>query len=173
MKTDPERDLRDVTSVVRIVELSERPEFAEQVAQINFRQWAQFSDLTLADMRELFSPNAPGSALPVTFVAVSQDDVRAVVSLRKVSMGAVTHPEVYLSGVEPWLSNMWVAESARGHKLATRLSLAVEGRARELGYRILYSSTAVDDSLYHAIGFQTIAVKQHKGAPVYIIKKDI
>jgi len=173
MNTESTPDRDDVTSGFRLLELGERPDLAEQVAQINFRQWAHFADLTLDDMRRLFSPRAPGDALPVTFLAVSRDEVKAVVSLRKASMGAVAHPEVYLPDVEPWLSNMWVAESARGHKLATRLSRMVEGKARELGYRTLYSSTAVENSLYHAIGFRTIAVRQHKGAPVYIIKKEL
>jgi GNAT superfamily N-acetyltransferase len=162
---------QDMTSGFQVVELSERPDLTEQAARLNFRQWAQFADLTLDDMRKLFAPNAPGEALPVTFLAVSQGDVKALVSLRKISMGAVTHPDVYLPDAEPWLSNMWVAESARGHKLATRLSFLVESRARELGYEILYSSAAVEHSLYHAMGFQTIAVKQHKGDSVYIIKK--
>ncbi|WP_137389085.1 GNAT family N-acetyltransferase [Rhodoligotrophos defluvii] len=166
-------DQRDPTSGFQIVELSDRPDFAEEVAQINFRQWAEFSDLSLDEMRKQFAPRPQGEVLPVTFLAMSQGEVKALVSLRQTSLGAVAHPNVYLPGVEPWLSNMWVAESARGHKLATRLSIMVENRARELGYTLLYSSTAMENSLYHAIGFRTIAVREHKGAPVYIIRKEI
>jgi GNAT superfamily N-acetyltransferase len=173
MRTQPVPHQHAVIGGFEIVEMSERPDLREQVAQINFRQWAQFSDLTLDDMRRLFAVNAPGDPLPVTFLALSHDEVNAVVSLRRISMGAITHPEVYLPHVEPWLSNMWVAEVARGHKLATRLSFMVEDRARELGYETLYSSTTLEQSLYHAIGFETVAVREHQGSPVYVISKKI
>lgn len=166
-------DQQDLSQGFKLVELRERPELAEQVAQINLRQWGDFTDLPLDRMRELFSPALTDGPLPVTFLVVDGDNVKGVVSLREVTLGAVSHPEAYLSGVGPWLSNMWIDESARGHKLATRLSLLVEERARSLGYATLFSSAAMENSLYHAMGFHTVGVKEHKGDPIYMISKTL
>ena len=158
---------------IELVELSERPELAEAVAKINFDQWADFTDLDMDEMRSLFRPTPGENGLPVTILAVRGDEIAGNVSLRKVTMGAVKHPEVYLDDVFPWLSNMWVADWARGKRLATRMSRAVEDKARQLGCNVLYSSTERDDSLYHKIGFRTVDQRPHHDTTVYLVVKEL
>ena len=87
-------------------------------------------------------------------------------------MGMVTHPEAYLEE-SPWLSNMWVADWARGKQLATKLTLALEDTARARGTKQLYSSTIRPDSLYHKSGYADIAQRPFKGHTIYLIRKDL
>lgn len=163
----------DQEAEIEIADLRERPELAHEVAQIQYDQWGDFTDLSLGEMAELFRTDVAAGELPVTLIAVAGDRVVAIVSLRAVTMGAVKHSEVYIDGVSPWLSNMWVAEWARGRTLATRISLALEEVARDLGYRTIYSSTATEDSLYHKLGYRTIGKNPHHEYTVHLITKEL
>ncbi len=156
---------------IDICDLRDRPEFAEAVPQAEYEEWKDFSDMSLDELRAHFTADVPRGELPVTLIGVGGDRLAGAVSLREKTLGAVRHPEVYLDGVSPWLSNMWVAEWARGHGLATRLSLALEEVAKELGFDTIYSSVAMEDSLYHKIGYHTIGKRQHREYIVHQIKK--
>ena len=158
---------------LEIIDLRDRPDLAAAVADIQYCQWAEFTGLSRDEMHALFRPGVAPGGLPVTLIAVDGSEVAAIVSLRHITMGAVTHPEVYLDGVYPWLSNMWVAEWARGQKLATRITVAVEDVARELGFGTIYSSTAMEDSLYHKLGYRTIGQNPHHGLTIYLIQKEL
>jgi hypothetical protein len=158
---------------MEIIDHRDRPELASTVAQIQYDQWADFTGLSLDELQELFRPDVPRGELPVTLIAVEGDRVAAIVSLRRITMGAVKHPEVYIDGVYPWLSNMWVAEWARGQKLATRTSVALEDVARELGFGTIYSSTATEDSLYHKLDYRTTGQNPHHEYTVFLIRKEL
>jgi GNAT superfamily N-acetyltransferase len=158
---------------IEIVDLRDRPEMAEAVAQAQYDEWKDFVDMSLDELRPHFVADTPPGELPVTLIAVAGDRLGGAVSLREVTLGAVTHPEVYIDGVSPWLSNMWVAEWARGKGLATDLSAGLLDVARDQGYQTVYSSTATEDSLYHKLGFHTIGMNMHREISVYLIKLEL
>ena len=162
-------DLKDI----EIVDLRHRPDLAQQVIEQNFDVWHEFTDIDRETMAELFSLDSPNGSLPATLIARVGDKYAGCVSLREKTMGMATHPEAYLEDRSPWLSNMWVAEWARGRQLATRLSRALEDTARELGFVRVYSSTLHPDSLYHKMGYEDIEKKPFKGDTIYLIKRDL
>ena len=164
---------KDQATDIEVVDLRERPELAETVAQAQYEQWKDFTDMTLDEMRVHFTADTPRGELPVTLIAVQGDCLAGSVSLRQMTLGAVKHPEVYIDGVSPWLSNMVVAEWARGKGLATRLTVALEDVARDLGFETTYSSTATENSVYHKLGYRTIGQNPHREYTVYLIKKDL
>lgn len=158
---------------IEICDLRDRPEFAEEMVLRQQKQWETFSGLTVEQLRPHFSTTVKRGDLPVTLVAIDGGRLAGGLSLRSQSLGTEANPSAYLEGVSPWLSNMWVAECARGLGLATRLSYALEDVARELGFSEIYSSCGTEDSLYHKMGYQTIGVRPHKNYTVYQIKKNL
>ena len=69
----------------------------------------------------------------------------------------------------PPLEDRW----ARGQKLATQTSVALEDVARELGFGTIYSSTATEDSLYHKLGYRTTGQNPHHEYTVFLIRKEL
>lgn len=158
---------------VHIVDLRDAPQFHEACVRQNFEQWGSFCDMDLAMMQALFgADNLPGT-LPITLIATLGRRYAGCVSLRERTMGAYTHPEIYIEGVSPWLSNMWVADEARGHGVASKLTLELERKARELGISKIYSSTARGDSLYHKLGYSDLEQRRHKAETIYLIEKKL
>ena len=156
----------------QIVDLRDRPEFLPAVIEQNFAQWAPFADIDHAGMVRLFPIDNPRGDMPITLIALLDERYVGCVSLRARTMGMTMHPEAYLEA-SPWLSNMWVATEARGRKLASRLTLAVEDQARALGVQRLYSSTALPQSLYHKLGYRDLEQRSFKGGTIYLIYKDL
>lgn len=157
----------------QIVDLRDRPDLLGAVIEQNFIQWGPFADIDRTTMASLFPIENPRNTLPMTLVAVLGERYVGCVSLRQRTMGMTMHPEAYLEGVSPWLSNMWVAAEARGRKLASALTVALEGQARTLGIRRLYSSTALPQSLYHKLGYRDLEQRSFKGDTIYLICKDL
>ena len=56
------------------------------------------------------------------------------------------------------LQKLYLSDAAKGHGLGTRLARAIEGRARELGYRRLYlethSALKAAIRLYERLGYE-------------------
>lgn len=157
---------------VQIFDLRDRPQFLEAVIEQNFTQWGPFADIDYAGMERLFRIDNARGTMPVTLIALLDERYVGCVSLRERTMGMTTHPEAYLEA-SPWLSNMWVAEEARGRKLASRLTLALEDQAAALGIRRLYSSTAHPQSLYHKLGYRDLEQRSFKDSTIYLICKDL
>ena len=155
-----------------LCDLRDRPEFRAAVIAQNYDSWSGITDLNRAEMAALFALDVARGQLPATFIAILAGKYAGCVSLRAVTMGAVKHKEVY-SDATPWLSNMWVAEEARGHGIASQLTEAVLNAARALGFKTLYSSVATEDSLYHKMGFRTTSSRAYGGYTVYLIEKTL
>ncbi len=160
-----------------IVDLREVPQLTPAVVDQNYETWGAMSSLGREEMAELFRADTPLGQLPETWVAVVAGQYVGCASLRAITLGAVRHPQWYIAGVGPWLSNMWVAPDARGCGLATRLTMVIEERARARRVPTLYSSTAEGNSLYHRLGFRTTdEITVDTGTErmtMYMIRKDL
>ena len=158
---------------VEIVDLRDRPDLLEEAIEQSYREWHEFTDIDRNTMEEMFSLDVLRDELPAHLIALVDGRYAGEASLRAQSMGATHHPEAYLEGNAPWLSNMWVADWARGKGLATRMTNELDAIAKAMGYDRIYSSTEFPDSLYHKAGYRDIECRTHKGIPIYLIYKDI
>lgn len=159
-----------------VCDLRDVPHLIDAVVRQNFETWGAFTDLDLAGMNALFCGDLqmPRDSLPVTLVIVDDaGEYAGVVSLRPRSMGALTHPEAYIEGVGPWLSNMWVAERLRGRGVAQHLCAAIEQAGVSLGITRIYSSTMTPRSLYHKRGYTDIRVRPYREETLFIIEKSL
>ena len=139
----------------RIVDLRDALRFRNAVIRQNHEEWSQTIDMDLDTMTDLFPVDTPAGALPVTLIALIGGRYVGCASLREGPLGTANFPDAYFDG-KPWLSNLWVAGWARGQKLATRLVTAIEDEARNLGYKRLFISTFVENSLYEKLGYEQI-----------------
>lgn len=158
---------------IEILDLRDRPDMLEAAIEQNYSEWHEFGDLDRGTIAKLFRLDIPRGQLPVNLIALIDGRYAGQVSLRAQSMGATNHPEVYLEGKTPWLSNMWVAEWARGNGLATQMTNQLDAIARAMGYDRIYSSTEYPDSLYHKAGYRDVERRLHRGRTIYLIYRDI
>ncbi len=157
---------------IQISHLCDVPRYLESVITQNHESWGEVTGFTRSEMAEIFQAEFPGDSLPVTFVAHQEEAYAGCVSLRQTTLGGIRHPEVYGEG-SPWLSNMWVADWARGRGVATQLTTALEAFARASGVARIYSSTAEEDSLYHKMGYTTVKRTPFGEFTLFLIEKDL
>jgi GNAT superfamily N-acetyltransferase len=172
LKSSENAKMTDLFSAAQIIDMRDRPDLRSAVIEQNLKVWGDFTGIDRAGMERLFDPETPKESLPITLLAIVDGRYAGCVSLRDRSMGMMTHPEEYLDET-PWLSNMWVDEFARGAKLASRLTIALEDQARKVGIAKIFSSTMDPNSLYHKLGYKDLVTKDHRGAPIYMICKEL
>jgi ribosomal protein S18 acetylase RimI-like enzyme len=157
---------------ISISRLRDVPQFLDAVIDQNFTSWGEITNLDRGEMEALFRTEMSGDDLPATFVAHRGERYAGCVSLRQKTMGSIKHPDLYGTG-SPWLSNMWVAQWARGRGVATKLTEELEAAATRAGTRRIYSSTAERNSLYHKMGYVTVKQKRFREFTVFLIVKDL
>ncbi len=159
-------------SVAQIVNLHDALDFREAVVQQNHDEWAETIDMDLTTMSSLFPATQPDNSLPITLIALIEGQYAGCGSLREGPLGVHKYPDAYHDD-KPWLSNLWVAEWARGQKLATRLVSAIEDEARTLGYGAMYISTFVENSLYDQMGYNEVSKSFLKDKPLRSLKRQL
>ncbi|MEM8985849.1 MAG: GNAT family N-acetyltransferase [Pseudomonadota bacterium] len=154
----------------KIINLCSAPHFRDEVVRQNHDEWADTIDMDFKTMSTLFSVDQPDNVLPVTLIALIDDRYAGCGSLREAPLGVHKYPEAYHDD-KPWLSNLWVAEWARGQKLATRLVAAIEDEVRRLGFKAMYISTFVENSLYDQMGYKEVSNSFLKDKPLRSLRR--
>ncbi|HUC18234.1 MAG TPA: GNAT family N-acetyltransferase [Acetobacteraceae bacterium] len=83
------------------------------------------------------------------------------------SRGLESRPEL-----TPWLTNVFVAPSFRGHGFARRLVVAVETAAHRAAIPVLWLYTRSSEPLYDSLGWHRAGAETHDGAPVTLMRRD-
>ena len=155
-------------TAIEIRDLLDAPACAGDVVTWIDAQWAARSGRTRRETMDRFTRGIARDALPVTLVAVAGDGSCAgVASLRE------RDSVEWLAGVTPWICNVYVPEKARGAGVAQELCLALEPRARHLGYDGIYLATSRPDSLYHRIGYREVRQIDYHGEREFILRKSL
>ena len=156
--------------ITKIVDLRDVPNYRDAVIDQNYQEWAATIDMDRDTMANLFAMDKPCGELPITLLAILDEDYLGCISLRDGPLGMQKYPQAYHPD-KPWISNLWVAEAARRQKLATRLINAAEKVARGLGFEQLYISTFVTDSLYDRLGYEEVSSSLLKDKPLRSLRK--
>lgn len=114
---------------MKIVPLSDVPQFADQITDW---QWRAFGD---ASSRALFASvvnsSLTGADFPVTFVAVEAGRAIGTVGFWRCDL--ISRQDLY-----PWLAALYVEESARGKGVSESLQQHVIAYAQARGYTRLW-----------------------------------
>ena len=131
---------------MKIVSLSDAPQFADRV--INW-QWRAFGEASSRDFfASVVNSSLNGADFPVTFVAVEAD--RAVGTVGFWRCDLISRQDLF-----PWLAALYVDESYRGRGLSERLQQTVIDCCLQRGDRHLYLYSACAD-YYERFGWRYI-----------------
>ncbi|PZP55383.1 MAG: GNAT family N-acetyltransferase [Micavibrio aeruginosavorus] len=132
-----------------IVNLSEKPEFADVCAAWSFGEWgSQIAGRTLEQNMTRYR-NSAGikNELPCTWLALVNDRPAGMISLKDND-----HPDH--NDLSPWLASLYIHPEYRGKGLAAKLIAHVEDFAKtELKIPQLYLFTHTADALYKKRGW--------------------
>jgi N-acetylglutamate synthase-like GNAT family acetyltransferase len=150
---------------MKIVPLAERPDLAEQVSAWGFDEWGHLSkgqtpQTRLAEVRGEMNVDR----IPVTFVALGEDG-------GIVGTAALIFDDLVGDPRNPWLASVYVPPEHRKKGIASALVRAVEGKARELGYKHLYLFTTSAPALYAGLGWRALEQRDYRGEHIQVMDK--
>lgn len=157
-----------IPAAIEIRDLLDAPEAVDAVVGWIDAQWAGMSGRTREQTLDRFTKGMVRGQLPITVVAIAPDGACAgVASLRE------RDSVDWLSGVTPWICNVYVPPAARGSGIASQLCQALEPRARALGFHSIHLATARTDSLYHRVGYRFVREVDYHGEAQQVLRKEL
>ena len=144
--------------------LCDRPEFVEELAELNFKEWGEFRRGDTLEARTERMRNACGKgAIPSVVVAI--EDGRLLGGALLIDSDMKTRPEL-----TPWLAGVYVKAEERGRGVASQLVNRIVEEARTLGVQTLYLYTDAAQSLYARLGWEVVEELVYEDLPVTIMK---
>lgn len=137
---------------MKIIPLSECPEFAEVCAAWSFGEWtSQIKGHTLSDSIKRYKDTAQnmGHSLPKTWVAVIDRRPAGMVSLKETE-----HED--REDLSPWLGSLFVHSSYRNQGIAGKLCVHIFREAKRSGFDKVYLFTHSAAAYYKRLGFEKI-----------------
>ena len=122
--------------------------------------------LTLEQRKTRLKEHLLGNTLPVSFVAVNNKQLQGGLCL-------VKHDIASHDYYSPWLSRIYVAPTARGNAIATRLIHRALHYVHSLGFEQLYLLTQYKQDFFARHGFTEIEKTSLNTYPVHIMAADL
>src|SRR3989338_5315815 len=109
--------------------LPQNPQIIRQLAEWFYAEWLSSNpQSSIEKMEATLTLRAESNIVPLTLVCLDEEgSLAGSASLTVCDMRS--HPEL-----TPWLGSVFVAPSARGQGLASKLCLKIETEAQKLGY---------------------------------------
>jgi GNAT superfamily N-acetyltransferase len=136
----------------RIAYLADYPQYVEACAAWNFGRWGVGSpNSSLAETLRVFEKSTHKEALPLTFIAINNDNDQPVAMGSLWGQDGDEWPDV-----SPWIASIFVHNRHRRSGLATRLVIRLEEEAKQLGFDTLYLKAGAAAPLYEKIGYSYV-----------------
>ncbi|NEW92038.1 GNAT family N-acetyltransferase [Rhodopseudomonas sp. BR0M22] len=141
-----------------IENLVDRPDLVTTIAALQFAHWGALTGHdTELDYENFLKKAARSTRLPSVLVARRGPIYMGSVNLLASEM--TIRPEL-----SPWMAQLFVVESARGHGIGIRLIRALTTRAVELGFRRVHLFTSGTlPTYYAALGWKPIEEVEYLG----------
>ena len=132
-----------------IIPLADKPELVDCCAAWSYGEWG-------SQVYEDYKKSIDGEALPVTWMALSDDKPAGMVRLKK-------NDHIEREDLKPWLSSLYVHPKYRGRGLGDLLCQHVEDAAKDTyGYEELYLFTGGAEKLYAKRGYKHIGTVEDR-----------
>ncbi|HSX21008.1 MAG TPA: GNAT family N-acetyltransferase [Gammaproteobacteria bacterium] len=152
---------------VQIKYLAEVPQHVQTLAQWSYDAWSQYDPtLTLENSTASFKDKLNKDKLPLTFVAISDNQPVGMVSLKtKIKVGG--HEDRDL-----WLGSYWVVDDYRDQGIGTQLLEKAYSKARELGHKkiSLFASDPSAPEWYSKHGWKQFGTDTYQGHTVALME---
>ncbi len=141
-------------------------EWAARLASWHGAEWGHLYEDWDAEgaLREFLAE--PGEGLPVTFVALENEQVIGSVSVVFGDMPDAP-PEW-----NPWVASLIVATEVRGRGIGSELIERAVAAAREAGYAEIWCLTEERQTLFERAGFERVAEESMNGWLVTVMRRD-
>ncbi len=144
--------------------LCDHPEFIEELATLNFKEWGEFRPgQTVEDRIEHMRESCGKGAVPSVVVALEESRLLGGALL-------IEHDLKLRRNLTPWLAGVYVKAEERGRGIASQLVNRVVEEAAALGVPELYLYTDTSQSLYARLGWQVIEELVYEELPVVVMK---
>lgn len=148
--------------------LPQNPQIIRQLAEWFYVEWLSSNpQASIEKMEATLSLRVKSDKVPLTMVCFDEEG-SLVGSASLTICDMKSHPEL-----TPWLGSVFVAPSARGQGLASKLCLKIELEAQKLGYSKLYLFTDDKMPLYLKLGWLIKSVEEYNGKTVTIMEKNL
>ncbi len=148
---------------MKIVNLSERPEFVDILAAWHYREWG---DLYPAETQEGFKKDLltclSPEAVPATFIAINNNVLLGSIS--------ILHKDMDIDELwSPWLGNLYVNPDYRQQGIGKQLIHHLLAYCATHEVKQLYLFTPASRSYYENLGWQVIQSLDYQGQKVDIM----
>ncbi|OOG44796.1 GNAT family N-acetyltransferase [Polaromonas sp. A23] len=141
---------------MRIDHLADHPQHLATLAAWHQAQFGYLNTaVTIEQRTERLRASAQKGALPVTFVAVCEDQLLGSASLLAQT---ITH-----SHLSPWLSSVYVAADHRNRGIGSALVRHAVQEAAGMGMDKVYLFTPNSEALYARLGWKVLEHAEHQG----------
>ena len=135
---------------MRISNLRDCPDFADQIADRGWHAWWTQSGVPLSAYRAHLEPMMSGEGIPAAFVA--HDGAAYLGSALLIDNDLDERPHY-----GPWIAALWVEPQARRQGIAQALIDAARAQAKRLGIDLCYLCATPENSPYYeARGFSRV-----------------
>lgn len=150
---------------MRILPLQAQPHRLHELARRHHPQWqTAHPGMTLAEWEAEFARHASATGLPLTLLALDNDDAL---------LGSASLVADDMDGAapwSPWLANVLVAETARGRGVGQALTAAIVTQARAMGFAELFLFTEDQQDFYARRGWTLLEEREHHGHRVSVMR---
>lgn len=136
--------------------LADYPDTIPTLAKWFRHQWPDYyANMSQEQLERDFLEDASRNRLPIRLVAFESGELAGTIVLRE--NGTEVMPEF-----EPELGGLYVAESHRGHGIATELIRAGMQVAHGQGYETVFATTVVAAGILERLGWEFIKTVVHQ-----------
>lgn len=135
--------------MIKIAYLADHPEHVQTVAEWIYNQWVDKSQKTLDQVIESFKKRCVKNKIPLTLVALADNECVGTVTLYKNDLET-------RKDLEPWLGSLYVSPSHRKQGIGEKLTQEVIEVSKQLGFDKLYLRTEEKADYYSKRGWNFI-----------------
>lgn len=127
-------------------------------------QWPDYhAAMSDEEMEQDFLEDASRDRLPIRLVAFQSSELAGTIILRETN--TKMPPEF-----QPELGGLYVAESHRGHGIATKLVQAGMQLARDQGYEFVYATTEAAAGILERLGWEFLQTVMYQDGPTALYR---
>ncbi len=152
---------------MKIDYLANHAELAEQLAKFSWTEWRHIYEQrgeSFADAARSYRERAQIGALPLAFVALAEQQLVGMVSLKDADLEI--RPEL-----TPWLGGLYVVPERRRRGVASLLVQRAEEEAARLGLPKLFLWTSSAEGLYDKLGWRVVERVAYCGKRIVIMDR--
>ena len=148
---------------MRILNLKERPEYIEPIAELLFRQWGHLRPgSTLESAIKRIETRCAGTTIPSAFVAEINSQPVGTVSIVEYDMDT-------RKDISPWVSSLFVWETFRHQNIGRKLVRFIESYAKDIGEERIYLFTPDKQKMYSFLGWKHLEETEYQSRNVSIM----